>query len=77
MFQVNGAAPENPLRFHVTRGFLYDVKVLQFLSVNAPRASVRRTSMGSIDRGEIVGCYVDPVTGNTHGFFGRIARCLD
>ena len=60
-----------------THGFLYDVTALEFQSVNDPRAVDATTINGINDVGQIVGFFVDPITGNTDGFVGRIARCID
>jgi hypothetical protein len=60
-----------------THGFLYDVTALEFQSVNDPRAVDATTINGINDVGQIVGFFVDPTTGNTDGFVGRIARCID
>jgi hypothetical protein len=60
-----------------THGFLYDVTALEFQSVNDTIAVDATTINGINDVGQIVGFFVDPITGNTDGFVGRIARCID
>jgi hypothetical protein len=60
-----------------THGFLYDVNAFEFQSVNDPQGVDSTTLNGINDRGQIVGFYVDPKTGNTDGFLGRIARCSE
>jgi probable HAF family extracellular repeat protein len=60
-----------------THGFLYDVTALEFQSVNDPKGVDSTTINGINDVGEIVGFFVDPITGNTNGLVGRIARCVE
>ena len=60
-----------------SHGFLYDAKELEYQSVNIPRGVDSTTINGINDVGQIVGFFVDPITGNTNGFVGRIARCVE
>ena len=60
-----------------THGFLYDVTALEFQSVNDPRGVDSTTINGINDVGQIVGFFVDPITGNTDGLVGRIVRCVE
>jgi uncharacterized membrane protein len=60
-----------------THGFLYDVKALEFQSVNDPKAVDATAINGINDDGQVVGFFVDAITGNTNGLVGRIVRCVD
>ena len=60
-----------------THGFLYDAKALEYQSVNDPHGVDSTVVNGINDEGQIVGFYLDPLTGNTDGFLGRIARCTE
>jgi probable HAF family extracellular repeat protein len=60
-----------------THGFLYDVTALEFQSVNDAKAVDATIINGINDVGQIVGFFVDPITGNTDGLVGRIVRCVD
>jgi hypothetical protein len=71
-----GGGPSH-YRHALTHGFLYDVTALEFQSVNDPRGVDTTDINGINDVGQIVGFFVDPITGNTNGFVGRIARCVD
>ena len=51
-----------------THGFLYDVTALEFQSVNDAKAVDATIINGINDVGQIVGFFVDPITGNTDGW---------
>jgi hypothetical protein len=52
-----------------THGLLADVKALQFLSVNDPRASIRRPSMGSMTAARL-----SVLRRSSNGQYGRFPR---